>query len=1260
MAFSTPPCPGNEKDRLRALRARGLLDTAAEERFDRLTRLARRMFGVSIALVSLVDEDRQWFKSRQGLEVAETGRDVSFCGHTILGGDIFEIPDARADARFADNPLVTGEPHIRFYAGAPLSASDGYRIGTLCLIDSQPRQLSEDERRSLRDLADAVQAEIDSTEQRALGNALTDLRQLGEVITRAQSAFIRDADQDRGQVFDGLLADTLELTLSEYGFIGEVLHTPEGSPYLKTSAITNIAWDDATRAFYAANAPQGLEFHNLETLFGAALTGAGPVIANDPAGDPRSGGLPEGHPPLKAFLGIPIEHGGERIAVLGIANRPGGYDPGMVEFLQPLLATLGQLVDAARTRRRYRAGQLERARLSRVASETTNGVIITDADGRVEWINDGFTRLSGYTLDAMLGRQPGELLQGAGTDPETVARIGEALARGEPFVEELLNYRIDGHPYWVRIQCTPLRDEQGMLQGFIAIESDVTREREDAERIRESEQQFRSLVDNIPGITYRCLPDADWTMLYMSDQVDPLSGYPASDFIDNSVRSYASVIHEDDQARVQDAVEQALSAGNDWSVEYRIWHRDGSIRWAQERGSAIRDPDGRVRYLDGFILDATREREHREQHQRQLDAFAALNEIASLVALDLDDQLERALQMGADFLGLELGIVSRIRGDDYTVRAFVAPAGAPLERGQRFALGRTYCALTLAHNDLLTIEHMAASEHQGHPCYADFGLEAYIGVVLEVEGQRFGTLNFSSAHPRPAAFSEGERMFVRLLGRWVAASLEREQSHEQLKKLTSLVPGMVYQYRQWPDGRVAFPYSSPGIRDIYGISAEAAREDASAVFRSLHPKDRDRVAQSIERSRRELSNWHCEYRTLRDDGRVGWVQGHASPEPLDDGSTLWHGYIRDITDEKEAELAVADSEARLRGLFELSPVGIALNDYETGAFVDLNAALLRPTGYTREEFVALSYWDVTPREYAAQEAQQLESMEQTGRYGPYEKEYIRKDGTRYPVLLNGMVVHDKSGRKLIWSIIEDISERKRIERMKNEFISTVSHELRTPLTSISGALGLLTGGAAGALPERMQEMLEIAHKNSQRLGLLINDLLDMEKLVAGKMRFEMQEQPLFPLLEQAVRSNQSYADQYEVHLMLDAEDDGVRVEVDADRLQQVLANLLSNAAKFSPEGGEVRMTMEHGEARVRVSVIDHGPGIPEAFRERIFQKFSQADASDTRQKGGSGLGLAITRELVERMGGEVGFDSVPDAGATFWFELGCHREEARG
>ncbi|MGK1851791.1 sensor histidine kinase, partial [Klebsiella pneumoniae] len=180
-------------------------------------------------------------------------------------------------------------------------------------------------------------------------------------------------------------------------------------------------------------------------------------------------------------------------------------------------------------------------------------------------------------------------------------------------------------------------------------------------------------------------------------------------------------------------------------------------------------------------------------------------------------------------------------------------------------------------------------------------------------------------------------------------------------------------------------------------------------------------------------------------------------------------------------------------------------------------------------------------------------------------------------------------------------------------------ELRTPLTSISGALGLIVGGALGKAPPSMQQMLEIAYSNSLRLGHLINDLLDMEKIAAGKMSFELREHSLGELLKESLR-------------------------VDGMRLQQVLGYFLSNAFKFTPAGGHIRVHSSLRGQRVRISVTDQGPGIPEAFRSRVFEKFAQADASDSRQKSGTGLGLAITKELIERMGGTVGFDCEPGQG----------------
>ena len=179
-----PALPEDESARLAALRALQVLDTPPEERFDRITRVAQRLFGVPIALISLVDAERQWFKSCLGLDLRETSRDVSFCGHAILGDDVLVIPDARQDPRFADNPLVTGALHLRFYAGQPLRDHQGYRLGTLCLLDHAPRDFTADDRQMLRDLAVWAEAELNAT---SLSQALLSQQESEARVRRAEA-----------------------------------------------------------------------------------------------------------------------------------------------------------------------------------------------------------------------------------------------------------------------------------------------------------------------------------------------------------------------------------------------------------------------------------------------------------------------------------------------------------------------------------------------------------------------------------------------------------------------------------------------------------------------------------------------------------------------------------------------------------------------------------------------------------------------------------------------------------------------------------------------------------------------------------------------------------------------------------------------------------------------------------------------------------------------------------------------------------------
>lgn len=263
----------------------------------------------------------------------------------------------------------------------------------------------------------------------------------------------------------------------------------------------------------------------------------------------------------------------------------------------------------------------------------------------------------------------------------------------------------------------------------------------------------------------------------------------------------------------------------------------------------------------------------------------------------------------------------------------------------------------------------------------------------------------------------------------------------------------------------------------------------------------------------------------------------------------------------------------------------------------------------------------------------------------------RQNGEVFAIDLSRNSTEHQGKARYVW-LIRDISERKKVEQLKNDFVSTVSHELRTPLTAISGALGLAVGGALGPLNDKQQHMLTLAEQNSQRLGKLINDLLDIEKLAVNKMQFKLRLWPLAALLRQAIELNQPVALQRQVKLELHcAEQDDLWVEVDEVRLQQVMANLLANAIRYSPIGSAVVVSVELSANTVRVSVTDQGDGVAADFESRLFQKFSQADSSDRRQVAGTGLGLAICKDLLKAMGGTIGYHRSTTGGACFYFTL---------
>jgi len=236
-------------------------------------------------------------------------------------------------------------------------------------------------------------------------------------------------------------------------------------------------------------------------------------------------------------------------------------------------------------------------------------------------------------------------------------------------------------------------------------------------------------------------------------------------------------------------------------------------------------------------------------------------------------------------------------------------------------------------------------------------------------------------------------------------------------------------------------------------------------------------------------------------------------------------------------------------------------------------------------------------------------------------------------------------------LTDEIAERTRVEKIKQEFTATVSHELRTPLTSIKGALSLIRSGKIDLHSDEAQLMLNIACDNSDRLIMLINDLLDMEKTDAGEMVFHMEPLNIIPLVKDAIEANQGYGDRHGITFITGTMVQDAQVEGDKDRLMQVLSNLMSNAAKFSPKGQQVEISTTREDNFVRIAVKDNGPGIPKEVGNKVFEKFTQVDSSDQRKVGGTGLGLSISKAITEKHGGTIGFQSDNTAGATFYFTL---------
>jgi PAS domain S-box-containing protein len=630
-----------------------------------------------------------------------------------------------------------------------------------------------------------------------------------------------------------------------------------------------------------------------------------------------------------------------------------------------------------------------------------------------------------------------------------------------------------------------------------------------------------------------------------------------------------------------------------------------------------------------------------EDERGRLAALHAL----SILDTPQEERFDRITRMAARALDVPMALVSLVDADRQWFKSCV---GLDAEETPR---GVSFCGHAILQDGTFVV-----ADALEDPRFADNPLVVgephirfYAGQPLRSpEGHRVGTLCVLDRRPRQLA--DDDLTILRDLGSWVELELgtiERDKARDSERRLMTLLASVA-------DGIATFDLTGTVTSANTAAEAMFKRPEAEIVGRPVtdlvHPDDRGIVAAALlERAESDVGTlFHQEIRGLRSDGTTFPMDTTVS-EVFGREGQLFIAIGRDMSEERAARDAFRWMQERNERVLSAVGDGVVGVDRVGNVFY-VNEAAWEMLDHEHADLMGCRFHDLVQHsradgsEYPWEESPVHNTLFGGTAVREYDQVFFRTDGSSFPVEMVSTPLTEGTRITGAAIVFRDVTERRAVDRMKDEFVSVVSHELRTPLTSIRGSLGLLAGGVYGELPPDAAEMLDLAVDNTDRLVRLVNDILDLERLRSGRVDLELERSDLTDLAAKAVASVASMSDK------------GVQVRVsgwpctvlaDPDRIVQVITNLVGNAIKFSEPDGvvDVQTELDGNEGIVRVT--DHGRGIPADLVERIFDRFQQVDASDAREKGGTGLGLAIARGIVEQHHGRIWVESVEGEGATF-------------
>lgn len=1144
---STPPIPANETARLAALHRYKILDTPPEAAFDRITTLAARLFNTPTALISLVDESRVWFKSCVGFNAREVPRDASFYSFVVLTGEPLIIPDARLDDRFAANPFVQRESGIRFYAGAPLLSRDGFNLGTLSLLDSQPHDpLTTEQQATLVDLAAMV---VDELELRLATHKIAQVDAALLEITQGVFAVTGNA------FFSALVQHLTKALDMNYACISLLVEQPET---LKTIA-------------FCAN---GEILDNVE--YGMQGTPCLEVLQQQrlccyPHGVQDL--FPQDHflasLDIESYVAIPfLDSTGKPLGLLSVMDtEPLEHE----QFIQSLLTILAVRI-AAELERQQAAERLQL--YADVVRNAQIGVVVwqlEDLDDpgsfRLLTANPAASEATGFNFEPLIGKTMAEsfpmLLQTPLVQQYMqVVRGGQALDLGEvPYGEDGIVAGI------YSLKAFPLPDH-----GLGLVFENITARKRTEIQLQESQRYSERIAETLPGILF--VHDIiEQRNVYTNRQIADLLGYTSEQVQAMGVEAVPTLIHPDDLEQVFRYFERFRFApeGAVLGIEYRAHHANGEWRWMYSQCVVFnRTAAGLPRQILGVSIDISDRKQIeaalRDSEERLRTLTATIPQL--IWTATPEGSVDYLSEQWADYIGLPPERLYNwnwqqvVHPEDlpHTLREWThsLQTGEPLEIQHRFRYRTGEWRWQLV---------------RGNPIKNAMGqVTKWAGTCTDIQSEVDIKTALRASEEQSRSILARERHYMNQLQGLTTAALAINSAlsiEEVLQVITKQAASIIGAHQS--------------------VTSMTINQNWAQAINAVYLSEKYAQWRNYDEPTDGAGIYACVCHTNR-PMRMTQAELEAHPN--------WKGFGD-----------AADQHPPMRGWLAAPLIGrdghniglIQLSDKYEGEFTEADETIL--VQLAQMASVAVE----NARLYEAE--QQARSTAEAAR-----------------------------------------EEAQAANRVKDEFLAVLSHELRSPLNPILGWAKLLRSGTLNSA--KTAQALATIERNAKLQSELIEDLLDVSRILQGKLSLNVSPVNLVSTIEAAIETVRLAAEAKSITVEAHLNPLVEPVLGDSTRLQQVVWNLLANAVKFTPAGGRVEVRLTKADDQAQITVCDTGKGIPADFLPHVFDYFRQEDGATTRQFGGLGLGLAIVRHMVELHGGTVQVESSGEGlGATFIVKL---------